>query len=530
MAIVRHVRRGLHRVALNTAVSGLRTIVRLGVGFALLPLLLHGIGPARTGLFLFSTTLTGYFIAIDNSVGSSVTRYVAEYRARQEPDKLAATIRGALTLMVGVGLLAAVILAILAATASDWLFGERSLRGLAEPTILVAAVTMIVYWPSQVGDAALTGLERYDLSASIQIATAVVLLVAIAALAEAHASVILLTAVFGLVATSEGVIAAALAWRPLGVDRSWAKGRWLSGEQLRTVFSFSAAAFAIGIAATLLTGFDRAIVGATVGAAAIVGYDLAQRPQSAVQSISGMAGLALISPVARIHATARYERIRQLVLVASLVSIAFAAPLAVLVIVLAHPFVIAWLGTRYGRDAAYIDVFVSFWVVSCATVALSSALYGIGRLGVYARIVIVSALISLPLSIGLALAWGTVGVIWGTVIPSSLALPVFVLHALRQLGIAPARFLREVLVPGFAPLLGWSVVVVICASVLHPSGYAGLVAFSAVALPLAWAALTPSVVPRLRAAGVWRAPQDGILAPEGETTPSFNSSSSTTRT
>ena len=58
----------------NTAISALRTVIRLAVGFALLPLLLHGIGSMRTGLFLFATTLTGYFTAVDLSVGSSVTR------------------------------------------------------------------------------------------------------------------------------------------------------------------------------------------------------------------------------------------------------------------------------------------------------------------------------------------------------------------------------------------------------------------------------------------------------------------------
>lgn len=36
-------------VARNTAVSAFRTLIRLAVGFALLPLLLHGIGSAQTG-------------------------------------------------------------------------------------------------------------------------------------------------------------------------------------------------------------------------------------------------------------------------------------------------------------------------------------------------------------------------------------------------------------------------------------------------------------------------------------------------
>jgi len=61
-----------------------------------LPVLVDGLGAAQTGLFLFATTLTGYFTAIDLSLGASVTRYVAEYRVAGATEKIASTVRSAL--------------------------------------------------------------------------------------------------------------------------------------------------------------------------------------------------------------------------------------------------------------------------------------------------------------------------------------------------------------------------------------------------------------------------------------------------
>jgi O-antigen/teichoic acid export membrane protein len=359
---------------------------------------------------------------------------------------------------------------------------------------------MLIYWPSRVGLATLQGLERYDQTAWIQIISALCTLVTLAILAMDHSSVVLLTAAFGLFATCEGLAAAALAARPLGVNRSWIEGRWLRDEQIRTVMSFGGAAFLIGLSTTLLTGFDRAIVGGIVGAGAIVGYDLAQRPQSAVQTLSTLPGLALISPVARLHAHGQLPRARVLVLVASFASVVVGAPLGVLVIALSHPFVIAWVGRRFAADAWLLDVFVSFWVFNSMTSALSAALYGIGRIKTYARITIVTAVVSLPLSIGLVYAWGTVGVIWGTVIPAGIALPIFVRLSLKLLEIPLRDFARDVLLPGYGLLIPWGAAVFAGRMLLQPSGYPGLIAFSAVALAL-WCLLTgPILLRRIRLA------------------------------
>jgi O-antigen/teichoic acid export membrane protein len=487
------------RIARNTIATAFNIGVSLAVGFALLPLLLHGIGQARTGLFLFATTLTGYFTALDNSVGASITRYVAEHRARDEQLELAATVRSSTGVLAAFGALAAIVLTVVALTASNALFG-RHLGAIAEPALLITAATSLLYWPSRAGVAALNGLERYDVSAAIQIVTSLLLLGGIGFLAVHHASLSVLCAVYGSVTVLEGLLSAALAWRPLGVSRLWLRRPWFGGTHTLGVARFGVTAFAIGIADTLVNSFDRTIVGAVVGAAAIAAYDLAQRPQQGVRSIAGLSGLALISPIARLAATGKRGQMLELVSVATLVGIVAAAPIAVLVVVLAHPFLVAWVGSRYARYAFFLQLFTAYWIPATATAALSSALYGIGRLGAYARIQLAVGVVSLPLSIALAFTWGTVGVIWGTAIPSFLSLPFFVVAALRELDVPLTGFLRNACLPGFGPLLLWGCAVIAAKLLLDPNGYPGLVAFSAAALLLFWGICGKMVLQRVKAA------------------------------
>jgi O-antigen/teichoic acid export membrane protein len=485
-------------VPVNTAVSAARTLIRLAIGFALLPILVHRLGSASTGLFLFATTLTGYFTAVEISFGSSVTKYVAEHRAGGDSSLIAATVRGSLALMFAIGLTIAAGLVVLAVVAAHALFRGPSLHAAAEPTLLAAAAVSVVYWPSRIGIAALNGLERYDQTALIQIVSGFVVLGGLAVLASRDASVPVLTGFFGGVTALEGVASGALAWRPLGVDRSWLRGRWVRGDYVRSVARFGAAAFLIGMADTLVFSFDRTIISATVGAAAIVGYELALRPQTAVRTIAGLSGLALVSPVARLAATGRMERMRELVMTASFVSVVVTAPIAVLVIELAHPFAVAWLGAGFGRYSGYIQIFVSYWVVMCCTTAASSALYGVGRLREYALITMGQAIAALILSIVLGIAWGTVGVIWGTVIPTTLMLPAFLYVALGLLGISRTAFARQVMLPAYGVIVPWAGLVLLARIVLDPTGYAGLVAFSAAALAVFCLPAGPMLLSRWR--------------------------------
>jgi O-antigen/teichoic acid export membrane protein len=482
-------------VPVNTVLVGVRTLVRGIVALALLPLLIDRIGAAPTGLFIFATTLTGYFTAVEYGLGTSVTKYVAEHRATGDAEQLGSVLRASLVLLLGVGIVLAAGLALLAAIAGQALFGAPAVRHQAIPALLVAAATGLLYWPSRIGTAALRGLERYDLCAIIEMAGSVATFGVIYLVTDSTQSVPLLTGLFGALLVLEGVCAGAVAWPHLGLRRG--VGRW-RGAHLRPALGFSAGLFLIGISDTLVYESDRIVVAAFVGAAAIVVYEVALRPHTGIRLISGLIGSALLATSARLVAQDRPARLRELALVGSLYAVVLTIPLVVLTILLARPIVEAWVGHDYGRYAVYVQIFVSYWLVGVNTGVLASAIFGVGQIRVFVWLTVVGAVITLALSIGLTAAWGTVGVIWGTVIPAWLGVPIWMHYALRHVGIAKTRYAREVLAPAYLPIALWTIPVAFCAHLLHPEGLIDLGAFCAITLAALWLGFLPTLRARWR--------------------------------
>jgi O-antigen/teichoic acid export membrane protein len=482
-------------VPVNTALSGTRTLVRGIVALAMLPLLIGRIGAEPTGLFIFATTLTGYFTAVQYGLALSVTKYVAEHRAKEEAEQLGSVLRGSLVLLLGVGAIIAALLALLAVLGGQALFGAASIRAEAVPTLLVAATTALLYWPSRTGLAALQGLERYDLCAIVEMACALATLGLIYLVSDWTDSVPVLTALFGVVLVLEGVSAGVLAWPHLGLRRG--VGRW-RGAHLRSTFGFGGGLFLIGLSDTFIYESDRIVLAAFVGAAAIVVYEVALRPHTSVRLIAGLIGSALVSTSSRLVAQDRVARLRELALVGSLYEVVLTVPFVVLIFVLARPIVEAWVGDGYASYAVYVQIFVSYWFFGANTGVLVSAIVGIGRIRVFVWLTVIGAVVTLGLSIALTAAWGTVGVIWGTVIPSWIGLSIWMHYALRRVGIPKARYAREVLLPGYLPIAVWAVPVVVLTYVLHPSGLLGLGVFCSLALATLWISLLPLLRGRWR--------------------------------
>jgi O-antigen/teichoic acid export membrane protein len=488
---------------------GVRTLVSGLAALALLPLLIDRIGAAATGLFVLATTLTGYVNAVEYGLGMSVTKYVAEHRATGDAEQLGSVLRASLATLLAVGLLAAAAIALLGVFGGPALFGAPPVRDEATPTLLVVAAIALLYWPSRIGLAALRGLERYDLCALIEMAGSLATLGAIYVVSRLTHSVAVLAALFGAALVIEGVSAGVLAWPRLRLRRG--VGRW-RGAHLRPTLGFSAGMFLIGISDTFIYESDRLVVAAFVGSAAIVAYEVALRPHNGMRLISNLIASVLLSPAARLVAQDRAARLRELVLVGSLYEGVLTVPLVVLTFVLARPILEAWVGHGYGRYADYVQIFVSYWFIGATAAVLGTAIYGVGWIRKFVWLTVGGAVVTLLLSIGLTAAWGTVGVIWGTVIPYWLGFPIWLRFALRHVEIPMARFAREVLAPVYLPILVWTVPVVVLAEVLRPQGLLALGAFCALTLGALWLAFLPLLRARWRRVWVEGGVAAGALA------------------
>ena len=478
-------------VPLNTVLMGARTLVIFAVGFVMLPLLIHRLGGSATGLFVFATTLTGYLTAVELGVATSVTKYVAEFRALGAHERMNSMLRGSLLLMIGIGLLVGLALTVFALLAGRSLFAHPPVRGQVVATMLVAAATALLYWPSRMGTAMLEGLERYDQRAIVAIVVTTLMLAGVWALTFATHSIPVLAAYFGAMMVLEGVVCAAIAWRRVGVMPN--TGSWRARD-LRSVITFGGGLFIIGLADTAIYSLDRLIVAAFVGALAIVAYEVALRPQSAVRMISALAAGALVSTISRLAAEEQRERLRKLALAGSFIGLVITLPWVVLVLVLAKPMIAAWVGHSYVRYAVYAQIFVVYWVTGANTGVLGAFVFGMSNIRIFVILTTIGGVVSLGLSIGMTAAFGTVGVIWGTVIPSVIGFPLWFHFALRRAGVTAREYGRSVALPAYGLLVPWTALVWAASRLIAPSGLVGVGAFGVAALALwACAAARPSL-------------------------------------
>ena len=470
-------------VPLNTVLMGVRTLVIFAVGFVMLPLLIHRLGREATGLFAFATSLTGYFTAVELGIATSVTKYIAEFRVSGAHERINSMLRGSLLLMIAIGLLVAIALAAIGLLAGHALFRTPAVRGQAVATMLVAAATALLYWPSRMGTAMLEGLERYDQRASVAIVCTVLLLAGVWGLTFATHSVPVIAAWFGAMAVIEGAVCAAIAWRRVGVARG--VGSW-RGRDLRPVLAFGGGLFVIGLADTAIYSLDNLILAALVTAGAITVYQVALRPQSAVRMISALAAGALISTISRLAAEGQRERLRKLALAGSFIGLVITLPWPVLVIVLAKPMIAAWVGHAYVRYAIYAQIFVVYWLTGANTSVLGAFVFGMSGIRIFVILTVIGGVTSLGLSIGMTAAFGTVGVIWGTVIPSVLGFPIWLHFALRRAGLTAREYGQSVALPAYGLLIPWTALVWGASRLIGPTGLLGVGSFGVVALAV-WA-------------------------------------------
>src|SRR5947209_18160540 len=76
------------RILVNAAVSWLGFAVQLVIAFFLAPILVHGLGDERNGIWSLVESILAYLMLFDLGVASSVVRYVARFETTRDWDKL----------------------------------------------------------------------------------------------------------------------------------------------------------------------------------------------------------------------------------------------------------------------------------------------------------------------------------------------------------------------------------------------------------------------------------------------------------
>lgn len=131
--------------------------VNIAIGFVLTPAILAHLGEKRFGIWMLVSSVVGYFGLLRLGVGTGVLRYVPLFRAKNDRDKISATISTAMAFYVVIGFVIFVTLLLFSGLIADFFEGGQELAILIRIVGLAAALGC----PALILDAAIRSYEYF---------------------------------------------------------------------------------------------------------------------------------------------------------------------------------------------------------------------------------------------------------------------------------------------------------------------------------------------------------------------------------
>jgi O-antigen/teichoic acid export membrane protein len=469
------------RVIVNTASNYAAQILTLVIWFFLTPFLLRQLGASDYGLWILIGSIAAYGSLLDFGIATAVTKYVAQFHAEGKIEQARSLVATTLWLYMGLGLVAVALSAILAPLIPILLNVPPGQQTTASWLMLLSGLGLGVSLPATTSIAVLRGLHRFDLANLVGIFGMTLFTAATVAVLLMGGGLLGMVAVSIPVTLITQVPAIWLIRRTAPELRfGW---RHTKRSLLRTVMSFSSALFVINVAGQLQTKTDEIVIGAFLPVAFVTPYSIARRLSEMPQLLSGQFMKVILPLASQLDAENDRVRLRTVYLTSSRITLAIFLPLAVGVVILAQPFLTAWVGAPYGQYAYLVVILTLASLMDTSQWPAGAILQGMGRHRLLALITLGSALANLGLSLVLVRPLGLAGVALGTLIPATIESLCFVLPYVMRVNRINLRIvLTEIYLPALLPTVPMAIVVYGLREITHPVSIIAIAALGGLGL------------------------------------------------
>ncbi len=437
-------------VALNVSARWITIIVELGLGFVMLPFNTRYLGPADYGLWMLAASIVSYFPVLDLGYAASMDRFVAFYRARRDPRAINEIASTLFCVFGAIGLVAFSIVALVAWNVGTFFNVSPAQARAGEAVMLLVGVQFTAGLPFAAYGSVVNGFQRTYLNGIVG---------AVVALAVAVVNVSVLVAGGGLVtlvaAMTATRMAGYLAYR-LNAYRVFpllrVRPSFFRRERLREVTGFSVYMLVQNAANKVNYATDPMVIATFLTTGSVAVWTVAQRLADMVLRLTNQLNEVLFPVVVDCDSAQRDDRLRDLLVQGTRLSLALALPVSGTLVLLAPQVVVAWTGPTYQAAAVLLQVLAAVVLVRVGTNTASTVLRGGGHHRLLAWSNLAAAAINLVLSVILIRLEGLPGVAVATLIPvvargATILVPV----ACRRVGISLRRFVFEAIWPAVWP-------------------------------------------------------------------------------
>jgi O-antigen/teichoic acid export membrane protein len=427
--------------------------IAMAINFFMSPYVVGHLGNVGYGVWTLLLSLTGYLGLLDLGVRGAVTRYVAKFHTEADHSKASEVASSAIVIFGTAGLIAILTSLVFALFVVTRMNIPPGYLTAARIVLFLTGLNIATSLVNGVFGGILVGLQRFDLTNSIEISINALRALSIVVALHLGYGIITLACVqltFTLARWGANVALARHLYPELRIRLALAHR---AGVKL--IFSFSVFSFLLHVGSSLIYASDNIVIGAYLPVAAVtfyvIGGNLVEYARELVSGIS-----QTMTPLASsIEARRDPEELRNLVLQTSRWASMIILPVTCTFLLRGDSFIGLWMGQQYADLSGHV-----LWVLSLTMMfwPANSAVAGI-LLGLSKHKPIVPALLAegacnLALSIFLVKRIGILGVAWGTVVPSfGTSLLFWPWYIRRSLGIQPYAYVVSAWIRPWASLV-----------------------------------------------------------------------------
>jgi O-antigen/teichoic acid export membrane protein len=429
------------RIIVNAVANWIGFAAQLLVAFFMSPILVHGLGAPRYGIWSLVESILAYLMLFDLGVAASVVRYVARFEANCDQDRLNRIFSTSLCIFAAAGLIVAVIAVGLASLGATMVKVPPELVHEARWMLVLLGLNLSLGLPLNVFASLLDGLARYPAKTAIRTAVLV---------ARTGLFLIVIWQKGGLIPLAwsitvcnivEHLILAATCWWYLPKLRF--SHALVDRETFQLIRGYSLQAFLLMIAGRVSYQTNALVIGAFLAPQFITYFAVAARLIEYAKNALRAVTTVLTPAVSAFEARGDLPAIRSVFLNSTRFVLWIILPIQAGLYLLGKPFLSLWMGPEYVGSSYPSLAILSLPLFLILSQSVSGRiLYGIGRLRWFTVIVTGEAIANLLISLALVGPMGIEGVAWGTTIPNILGNVVVAVHVCGLLNVGMAKYAR----------------------------------------------------------------------------------------
>jgi len=463
-------------ILVNTGSNVLVMLVKLTLTFIMTPIFINYLGNHDYGLWEMVGGIIGYMGMLDLGIKPAISRFAAKYKAEDDRVGLQQVYASTLIFNFCIGVVVSIMLLCWALWFTGWMTPDGGDGQKYTYFLLILAAQMLIVFPGFVTVSFLEGFQKYYVKNNITIMNSLVGAGLFIYFANPENALLLLAGISAVGVSIKYLIFMILLTRSSFGAISF-RSKNFSRTKLSEMLSFSIKSFIQGLATRMEGATDTIVIGAFLGPASVPFYAI---PLNLVRNIQGLgwtlthAFMPLFSDMA---ARSRQAEIQKIYLVSSKVVAGLVVAIGVGVALVGTPFLALWIGPEYTEKS---DIIILLLVIFVSLPMLnpfcSRYLTAINEHGIFAKLMPVSAVINVGLSVVLVQSYGIVGVAVGSVLPALVLQPVLLTHSCRHLKLPVSQYLKTSLLPLMVPITSMGMFVAWVRWTLGIESYVALIA------------------------------------------------------